>query len=81
MNTPIRMKLTAKEVSLLIPTKEVFRKTFFAKENKNLVLCRYLHTWYVIEHDFNDNAYYMHCRSKKLKDAISVYLEYLCMYA
>lgn len=81
MQSILKISLTPQQVKILVSEKQIFRSTTFDREKKNVVLCKYLNKWYVLEHDLVKCQYYQHCSTKVLSDAISIYLELLCLYA
>lgn len=81
MQTIIKMQLTPQQVMLLAGDNNILRKVKFVKEDKTIVLCKYLKQFYVLEHDHHNAMYYKHIGTKVLRDAITCYLELLCLYA
>lgn len=81
MQTIIKMELTPQQVLLLCGENNIIRKVKFVKEDKTIVLVKYLKQFYVLEHDHHNAKYYKHIGSKVISDVVEYYLNLLCLYA
>lgn len=79
---PIKLDMTAAQVSAWCSGRQLIRKVLFPKDNKGLALLRpFPDHFYVIEHNHYRNEFFVLYKGNDVKKAIDVYLEYLCLYA